>query len=1300
MRIIKPISIALNLMTKVSQFLKFYRIKNMKSIVPRSTVWCLISILSQFCMVQNSCFAISYIPVPTRAEIQEKCSKSEALVAEAFGLRMMQCQFTESGNVRPTHSDYLWCLKNLTGSFVSLSTRECRNIFALPLRSTLLENVKDDIQTISVAVEANLFQKDSLKNAIRHFNQWLLNTENSLYSKKVKKVTAFDYPQSVLAQDINDVISSYWRRVWDVLRSAPNLLRKKQFFTENLPILTQSIETALEEDLNAKLCFPIFEGALGLFNQRIELFSDLAEFSFELNRTQTRIETDSQIYLINKIIGYLNEPQTAFDRGSILLPRIGQPEITSFLTVLLRSSVKIQEVLSVSPMAGKKISEIAVNSVPEFSRSYLSILINLVNRALNFQDIVLQGEDHRKILDRGITKELIAKTPTTIQDTLTKLESSKVKFDSSRSDSAQKLIQDINQDTHRRQLEFQWNDDSFELQSLNSDLTGEKIRLSDEESLADQRMQSFLRLTESDPWKEKYSQFYRVSKHRELDARGGDARFDPRNPQTDITLIALNEMMDVKSGQTLVLTVNGSWSPSCALKKDGLPGGGRVGPEGYMVSETQGKLNVTSVSKNQMSRVFSSKQDTYGCENRLYSNTDKIESDVLSDLNQSSIVESSVSSKGSRNSEDRSYVNDQRFSVSAGFSIGLGDKVSLSSSVSRTLPGNVITNSRSTYNANDQSSAASSTQSQSHQKTQGSERRVGAQSADFLNNQNTDGSEASASSSESFNYSDEKRHSASFNLGYNSQNTPFPDMPAGSLLLVQLPHGNRDIRSALDIQVVRPHFVKLIHRNSDLYFVVNDCAERESSRRTFDNRLSITFEVKDSVGRLATDAMRILQEIFDGIAAKANSFLVAGEVSAVQLNDLEMSARRTFAERGGEIQEIPSLKELFDGWVSSEKVKLERKARILQLERRMRPVYNRLSRVSEDLGNLQRHQEVSKLSQIWSLNNLDLTNLSGELRFSLHNLKKSVFPVLRIRYPDQVLSELAIEHGSFIRSLNLETPVEVVNEEFRKLLNSLKNKVEQYSDKIKYDSAYIVLHFPKNNLVNDQASCSLGSLSCPIASELDSSAVWNSIRAASIPLEALRSPELISQNFQESIGLFEVRPENIYVSEGVRKSNNQGWLRRPVQRGGLFEEAAAPLVESMAIYFDVSSLDGGLLQDLMKSEFSRKVKIVSDMQFPFPAQKKMVSYQLSDGLSKFSVPVLFNNNSNPIETFKTSGWDSRNVGYGISPFGKFQIDFREFDLDRENSILRQMIDQSSDVALVMKVNYISIDQSNLYSNRR
>ncbi|MCY1047262.1 PA14 domain-containing protein [Corallococcus sp. bb12-1] len=275
----------------------------------------------------------------------------------------------------------------------------------------------------------------------------------------------------------------------------------------------------------------------------------------------------------------------------------------------------------------------------------------------------------------------------------------------------------------------------------------------------------------------------------------------------------------------------------------------------------------------------------------------------------------------------------------------------------------------------------------------------------------------------------DQRVSASYNTGIRLAGTPFPTLPAGALLLVQLEHDTHLLR---DVQVVQPSMSVIIGRKAglgaqqpdpgvDLYLVANDAAKVRQSGSLQDCTPDTSHALSVDVQRLVP-AGTVVRQMAPAMAWVLTDMRAATEalVNQGRVLSLDMAARRQATQSAlitacreeshcadtGTCNTVcdlsqfpPSLMSLYDTFVAKELARLERKVEIRAVERQMELATLDMKALSNDQAATEAQGRVLRLVPAWSLRNLD----GEKLRTRTQNLSVLVtdylYPVLDLRYP-------------------------------------------------------------------------------------------------------------------------------------------------------------------------------------------------------------------------------------------------------------------------------------------------------------
>jgi len=619
-------------------------------------------------------------------------------------------------------------------------------------------------------------------------------------------------------------------------------------------------------------------------------------------------------------------------------------------------------------------------------------------------------------------------------------------------------------------------------------------------------------------------------------------------------------------------------------------------------------------------------------------------------------------------------------SVSASVSIapfGIG----MSASVSKSIPGEVKTQSRDNYDSTDTTHSTSHTSSQTQQSSLSHEKSTGTNRASYKNTQANQGQELAISSHASRNASKEIRTAASFSLGFRSRFTPFPDLPTGSLLLVEVQQGRLH-----DIHVIRSNTTVLAKEDTDLYFVVNDCRPESQVPQKSDDQLAVHYVVQSTLNDRVSTLISQMGQAIEDLNHQQVTYLQQGAITSHQMEDLKRQAEGYLVQAGQDTDEFKLVKELYQGWISTVLEQLELKVRILQMERKMSPALRHLLELEQSLKWEDHNLKISKLSQIWSSEQFDLERMGHALSYVTRELRERVLPVMKVRYPQMLAelgTELGAEQGRFRDTFQITSPLTQLSQQMQVLLERLSAKIKQTCLNVKHQT--IALRFPKVYQGEVSYCNRLDATSCPYVSPLVAQEVWTAIRNAAIPLDQITLKEDREKNRRDSIATLKVQPQDLYVKEGVWDPVESKYSRMPINAGALSSCSVAPIVEGMGLYLNVDELEGDKTEKLNHLQISKKVKIVGDLLFTQSHSPTGERFQVTVAWGGLDMPIFFGNQANPIGDFTRLNILQNQVGQGISPFTQFQIDFRQFNFDQ--GTLAKIFPNLSEVVLVFHVHY-------------
>ena len=257
------------------------------------------------------------------------------------------------------------------------------------------------------------------------------------------------------------------------------------------------------------------------------------------------------------------------------------------------------------------------------------------------------------------------------------------------------------------------------------------------------------------------------------------------------------------------------------------------------------------------------------------------------------------------------------------------------------------------------------------------------------------------------------RTSAAFQGGfYLPERTPFY-APVGSLLLVEMPAGEKYISQALDVHVIRSPISTVVVRagsdgvgqgpGSDFYLVVNDLqmhCERRGVEPDSTYPLNVTMRRLHSEQAQAQATLGAMGGVVSFMRGKEKELIQQRDILPHQLTDIVNEARRILpASVRSDATYPPALRQVFDALIVAEKTRLEHAVRLSNLEDERNRILDQLNIVSSDLRYAERTGALLHTLPRWSARNLDIEELTDETARLMELLADYMFPVVETWYP-------------------------------------------------------------------------------------------------------------------------------------------------------------------------------------------------------------------------------------------------------------------------------------------------------------
>lgn len=517
--------------------------------------------------------------------------------------------------------------------------------------------------------------------------------------------------------------------------------------------------------------------------------------------------------------------------------------------------------------------------------------------------------------------------------------------------------------------------------------------------------------------------------------------------------------------------------------------------------------------------------------------------------------------------------------------------------------------------------------------------------------------------------SSELNQMASFERGMRSQFTPFPAIPVGALVAVELEPGTHQV---LNSRVLHRNTVFSSTRDADLILVVNDCRKADS------NPAALGVKLTQSRSAIANSVVNFLMETIASISAELQgrlpTFIAQGEISSSDLAVLERDLRTQVNERlisgnfgAFRLTDFPLIDDMVHTWISSELAQLERKIKIRQIERKIQLLTLKYNDFMNQSLNLNRNSIIREMISDSAFRGLDFRELLAEVLRIVQFLDYRILPVLDTMIPG-LAKTVGRDFSQFVNAIDLNTDLETVSRRLLSFVDSL-NFAQAVGIRARAQSnGNLVISYPRTVPKNDGSEAKYQEILVDGKKEYRSDSSWSAVSY----IEANRVwNDFLSLKNELS---FKVSELDIYKPSALF--------------GVLNCRQRAPFVSAMGVFF---VLDHDQHQRAFNIRNPQRPILLPDV-VKIPNVAGMDSYRVtSEAFRSDSVPIRFTTELEVLPVFQESTAIVQNAARGISPIGTFTL--QGMGSFYSNQLVRSLLDQVDEILLVFQHDSLSSDRN-------
>ena len=287
------------------------------------------------------------------------------------------------------------------------------------------------------------------------------------------------------------------------------------------------------------------------------------------------------------------------------------------------------------------------------------------------------------------------------------------------------------------------------------------------------------------------------------------------------------------------------------------------------------------------------------------------------------------------------------------------------------------------------------------------------------------------------------RSDASFNIGVTLKNTPYPNIPAGALLLVVMPRGENLKVNHNNLYILGGNDTFVVgNDNMDFYLIGNDCHSVSNT-----GSLTVQLTRQSSQGQQASRFIDKISSLAQEVQSRVQGLIDSGQLSHQVLQGIKSEL---LGSVGDDINSFSGpVRQLLDSYITSEIAILDYKSQLTNMERLLESKKQKLLSLLNQFNGESEQRFLRVHTRNWLISNMDLDFVNtGDQNNNLYTLSRvlnilehSLVSYLDFKYRgeerDSVLGDLTL-----LSSIDISDNFDTISDKVTTYVRSLLDNIE------------------------------------------------------------------------------------------------------------------------------------------------------------------------------------------------------------------------------------------------------------------